>query len=373
MSMDTDVPDFNLFWSVLDNMEVDEVVDEELHDTLMQLDMLNPQQNLSSDTEHSLVPTEQTSLALQSSTVNPNNNSSLPEHESLDHQTNDNPQQQTNENQQDNTTVNEQQDNIADHEQQDNTIDHEQDNKTDHEQDNTTDHEQDNTTDHAQPENTEQAEAQQQNVSIQSEFNSEFMNMTESDIQEYIDGHQNKNTLKKTVRDVALIMRFFAVKNEHRELNQIPPAELDPLLANFLLTIRKKDGGEFEPSTLRSMISSVDRKLKRSKYGHQVLSSGTNDDVFQLTRDALKTKQRILKKQGKGNKPKRAQPITDEEINLLYDRKILGDSSPESLLYTIWLNNGVHFGLRGVQEHYTLRLVIQVNKIYSPFYKSYMK
>jgi hypothetical protein len=36
----------------------------------------------------------------------------------------------------------------------------------------------------------------------------------------------------------------------------------------------------------------------------------------------LKTKQKQLKLQDKGNKPKRACPPTDEEINILYNRNV---------------------------------------------------
>ena len=58
--------------------------------------------------------------------------------------------------------------------------------------------------------------------------------------------------------------------------------------------------------------------------------------IYTLTREALKTKQKQLKLQDKGNKPKRACPPTDEEIN------ILGSRTPQSLLSTlIWLNNSV--------------------------------
>ncbi|CAC5425268.1 unnamed protein product [Mytilus coruscus] len=200
-----------------------------------------------------------------------------------------------------------------------------------------------------------------ENASVNPHFDAQYMDMTEHDIEQFIDGQQNKNTLTKTVRDIALLNKFLKAKNENRELQTIPPVELDPLLANYLLTLRKKDGGEYEPSTLRSIVSSIDRKLKRHKYGHSIAGSTTHqDEAFRLTRESLKAKQKVLKQKGKGNKLLRSQPITDDEINILYERNVLGDSCPDSLLRTIWLNNCVHFGLRGVQEHYTLRFVTYV-------------
>ena len=84
---------------------------------------------------------------------------------------------------------------------------------------------------------------------------------------------------------------------------------------------------------------------------------GSSGSVFTLTRDALKAKQRQLKKQGKGNKPKKSQPIEDEEINIVYKEGVLGCSTPQSLLNTMWLNNSVYFGLRGIADHYHVRLL----------------
>ena len=199
--------------------------------------------------------------------------------------------------------------------------------------------------------NHEQAD----NVQIPPEFD-EFFRMSESEMHEFINGQKNKNTLQKTVRYVAMVTKFLKIKNETRELHKIEPTELDPLLANFVLTVRKKDGGEYEPNSLRSIISSVDRKLKRMKYGFTILGEGSkSNDAFNLTRDAISAKQKVLKKQGKGNKPKKSQPLTDDEINMLYQKKLLGESTPESLLNTDWFNNTVHFGLRGAHEHYNLR------------------
>ena len=42
---------------------------------------------------------------------------------------------------------------------------------------------------------------------------------------------------------------------------------------------------------------------------------------------------------------------------MLYNRNNLGSHTPQSLQDTLWLNNAVKFGLRGVDELHTLRLV----------------
>lgn len=45
----------------------------------------------------------------------------------------------------------------------------------------------------------------------------------------------------------------------------------------------------------------------------------------------------------------------DDEIEILFRKKLLGLSSPQALLNTVWLNNMIHFGLRGCKEQKELR------------------
>jgi hypothetical protein len=47
---------------------------------------------------------------------------------------------------------------------------------------------------------------------------------------------------------------------------------------------------------------------------------------------------KLLKKQRKGNKPNRAQPITDSELDILYESNLLSGSSLEALLNSKWFN-----------------------------------
>ena len=56
--------------------------------------------------------------------------------------------------------------------------------------------------------------------------------------------------------------------------------------------------------------------------------------------------------QGKGNLPKRADAITDEEINTLYEKGYLGAETHSSLLNTMWFLNTLHFGIRGGREEH---------------------
>ena len=98
-------------------------------------------------------------------------------------------------------------------------------------------------------------------------------------------------------------------------------------------------------------MASVERYLSRYSYGKTIFK----DFDFKKTRDALKAKQKELKRHGLGKRPKATTALTDDEIEILFDKKLLGLSSPQALLNTVWLNNMIHFGLRGCKEQKELR------------------
>lgn len=51
---------------------------------------------------------------------------------------------------------------------------------------------------------------------------------------------------------------------------------------------------------------------------------------------------------------KKTDPLSDDDINILYDIGVLGVTYPQSLLNTVWFNNAIHLGLCRHQEHYNL-------------------
>lgn len=174
--------------------------------------------------------------------------------------------------------------------------------------------------------------------------------LLEGTIDDFIDEQENKNTQAKTARDLNLLKVFLQSKEEHREVENIPPAELNELLSEFILAVRTKEGKEYEPTSLRGMVASFERFLRRKNYQVSIIK----DLAFEKTRKTLQSKQKQLKKQGKGNKSNASVALTDDEKKVLYEKGLLGISSPEALLNSIWLNNSVHFGLRGIQEHHTM-------------------
>ena len=71
----------------------------------------------------------------------------------------------------------------------------------------------------------------------------------------------------------------------------------------------------------KGILSSVDRNLTRHEYRKRLFI----DAEFTRLRDALKVKQKELKKQGRGNKLNATTALPDEEIDTLLEKKSLGN------------------------------------------------
>ena len=78
----------------------------------------------------------------------------------------------------------------------------------------------------------------------------------QTSIDDYIIEQQNKNTRAKTTRDVKLLIEFLREKHLQRNPEGIEAEELNEYLCEFILSVKRKDGKDFEPSSLRGVFSS---------------------------------------------------------------------------------------------------------------------
>ena len=144
-------------------------------------------------------------------------------------------------------------------------------------------------------------------------------------VENFILEHENKNTAQKTERDVRLLERSLKMKDEDRKIEDISAAELNGHISEFIISVRTKDGDEYKPTSLRSLMASFERQLEQKGYSASII----NNLVFEKTRKVPQSKQKKLKKQGKGNKPKASVALTSEELKILYEKGLL------------WLDNTV--------------------------------
>ena len=67
----------------------------------------------------------------------------------------------------------------------------------------------------------------------------------EKSIDDYIIKQQNKNTTAKTTKDVKLLIEFLREKHDKRNPEDI---EAEEYLCEFILSVKRKDGQDFERS-----------------------------------------------------------------------------------------------------------------------------
>ena len=173
-----------------------------------------------------------------------------------------------------------------------------------------------------------------------------FVVVSDDDVNAFSEQQENDNTKKKTLYDLKIFREFLETCDEKREIENITPVELQAIIKKFVLAVRKKNGDEYEPSSIRAFLQSIDRYLRKNNYGFSVL----NDKEFHEVQDILKKKQKQLKSIGKGNRPNAADPLSDEDIATFYSCGVLGIDSPRALLNALWLNNCIYFGMRPGKE-----------------------
>ncbi|XP_031574214.1 uncharacterized protein LOC116308005 [Actinia tenebrosa] len=143
-----------------------------------------------------------------------------------------------------------------------------------------------------------------------------------------------------------VLKRFLQECGEEREIENIPPPQLDSLLSNFYIKAKKKDNTLYEPDTMSSFSRSIERYLDDKNAKVNILK----DEEFKLSRQALMFRRRELRKEGKGNKPNATAPLTSKDIDAIFNENEFGVHDPEILSRTMWFLLTLHFGHRARHE-----------------------
>ena len=79
------------------------------------------------------------------------------------------------------------------------------------------------------------------------------------------------------------------------------------------------------------------------------------DSEFADFRVCLDAEMKTLQKPGVSYKTRKSEPLTVEEEELLWKKRLLGKSNPHALVDIILVMNGMYFAVRSGQEHRQLR------------------
>ena len=188
---------------------------------------------------------------------------------------------------------------------------------------------------------------------ITSEENRENDNVFRlENVQNYILAQRAENTIKKTEYDLNVWRMFFGNKGEEREIEDIPPEELNILICRFMMETKKKDGSAYKPATLSCFQRSLQHYINDKNSNVNILK----DQEFQKSREVLLSKKKqLVVEQGKGNHPQAATELTDAEEDLLFRSSEFGDKNPEALQRTVWWLLALHFGFCARDESRKLK------------------
>ena len=123
-------------------------------------------------------------------------------------------------------------------------------------------------------------------------------------------------------------------------------------LCIFVQETQKENGEEYPPSTIRALIAAFQRQMTENKLGFNLLDK--TDLRFRDLRNTLDTLCVSLRKKGLGATRKHAAVISIEDEKLMWESGVLGEDNPWCLVRAAFYVVGLHFCLRGGEEHRNL-------------------
>ena len=169
-------------------------------------------------------------------------------------------------------------------------------------------------------------------------------------IREFIQSSRSKETTRKIEFWLTRLTEHGKTIGINEGLTNLSKNKWNSLLCSFLIEAKRDNGQNYETSTLHSFFSLVGRYMKDNKIGNL-----DSDQEFQGARDVKGAKLKVIKSDGKGNRPNRTTSLSEEEEMLLFEKGQLGWETPEALQRTIWWLTTILFGHRGRDEARQLR------------------
>ena len=119
-------------------------------------------------------------------------------------------------------------------------------------------------------------------------------------IEELKEMSENENTKKSTEYWKNVFKKWATERNVKANLEEYECDALDQTLSQFYAELRKENGDDYEPDSLKVMQAAMERCLKSKSYPKAII----RDREFINSRKVLEGKARKLREQGKGKRPK---------------------------------------------------------------------
>ncbi|XP_067657685.1 uncharacterized protein [Haliotis asinina] len=164
------------------------------------------------------------------------------------------------------------------------------------------------------------------------------------------------NVLKSVVKQFKKY--HFEKSGVELDLISTPPEELNDLLLDYFMGAKKSDGSELTVGSLKNAQVYLERYLKQEGYAYSI----TRDSRFKPSRDYIKNKQDEC---GKVRASIKHIPIDDNDVEVMFQKNLLGGHNPDSLFNTMWFLNSKYFAKRKPREHFNMKwgdILLKVNE-----------
>lgn len=168
-----------------------------------------------------------------------------------------------------------------------------------------------------------------------------------------------KHSNEWALRNLTAWMSF---RNAAKPLDPVPTdllscqdaAVLCKWLCCYVQETKKENGEPYPATTIRSLLSGIQRTLQANKLPFNLFDK--SDLRFRDLHNTLDCVSVSLRKKGVGTEVNHSAVMSIEDENAIWDKGVAGDSSPWPLLRASFLTVGLHFSLRGGQEHRDLKV-----------------
>lgn len=174
--------------------------------------------------------------------------------------------------------------------------------------------------------------------------------LSERQLQDAVANRVPANTKKSTSWGYTVWMEWCNARDIKETIVEMGENRINELMAHFVQEVRRKDGNEYPPGSLTSIVAAVQRYL-RENGRPEVSFLDDKNPTYDLLRKSLDAKLKQLTRKGVGCHKKQAQPITPEMEQVLWDEGIFSRKTGEGLTNAVYWYSSKMFGLRATDEH----------------------